>query len=260
MIDTHCHLFDKAFDADRAAVVQRAQAAGVAHMLMPNVDRSTYAAMMNTAKKFAAVCAPAVGVHPTSVSAASVEEDLRFVRHALETQPTGTFVAVGEVGIDCYHSREFLEQQIFAFEEQLRLAEKYRLPVMIHARDSFNEIAATLRRLRPNVKGVFHAYSGSLEMYREIKMLGDYKLGIGGVVTFKNAQLPEVVRQIPLSDILLETDAPYLAPTPHRGKRNESSYLALVAQKIAEVKGVSVEEVDEVTTESARKMFLPTTP
>ena len=255
MIDTHCHLFDNAYNADRAEVVARAQAVGVTHLLMPNVDRSTYPAMMRTAEKFFSECSPMVGIHPTSITATSVEEELRFVRRELEAQPAGTFVALGEVGIDCYWSKEFLSEQIYAFEEQLRLAEKYRLPVVIHARDSFNEILEVLRRLRPNIKGVFHAYSSSLETYREIKKLGDYKLGIGGVVTFKNSKLPEVVQQIPLSDVLLETDAPYLAPTPYRGKRNESSYLTLIAQKIAELKGVSVEEVDEATTENAKKMF-----
>jgi len=254
MIDTHCHLFDKAYDSDRAEVVARAQAAGVTHMLMPNVDRSTYAAMIRTAETFSAVCSPMIGVHPTSISA-TVEEELRFVRCELEAQPAGTFVAIGEVGIDCYHSKEFLEQQIYAFEELLRLAEKHQLPVVIHARDSFDEIVEVLRKLRPNIKGVFHAYSSSLETYREIKQLGDYKLGIGGVVTFKNATLAEVVQQVPLSDVLLETDAPYLTPTPHRGTRNESSYLTLIAQKIAELKGVSVEEVDEATTENAKNLF-----
>ncbi len=254
MIDTHCHIFDEAFDADRAEVIARAQAAGVTHMLMPNVDKSTYFAMMRTAREYSLVCRPMIGLHPTSVND-TVEEELNFVRHELEAQAVGTFVALGEVGIDCYWSKEFLEQQIYAFEIQLRLAEQYKLPVVIHARDSFNEITNVLRRVKPNVRGVFHAYSGSIELYHEIKRLGDYKLGIGGVVTFKTAKLPEVIQQIPLGDILLETDAPYLTPAPYRGKRNESSYLTFIAQKIAEVKDVSVAQVDEVTTENAKAMF-----
>ncbi len=254
MIDTHSHIYDSVFDADRAETIARAQAAGVTQLLMPNVDSSTYAAMMRTAGEFSPLCRPMVGLHPTSVKE-TVEDELNFVRHALEAQPAGTFVAIGEVGIDGYWSKEFLEQQLFAFEEQLHLAENYELPIVIHARDSFNEILAVLRRLKPSVKGVFHAYSGSIELYREVKKLGDYKLGIGGVVTFKNAHLPEVVRQVPLTDMVLETDAPYLAPAPYRGKRNESSYLALVAKKIAEVKGISVEEVEEVTTENSLQVF-----
>ncbi|MDR2938150.1 MAG: TatD family hydrolase [Prevotellaceae bacterium] len=255
MIDTHCHIFDKAYNADRTETIARAQASGVTQLLMPNVDRSTYSNMMSVAKQFPAVCKPMIGVHPTSISAASVEDDLRFVQHELEAQPAGTFVAMGEVGIDCYHSKEFLAEQIFAFEKLLRLAEKFQLPVVIHARDSFNEIMEVLRRVHPKVSGVFHAFSSSIEMYHEVKKMGDYKFGIGGVVTFKNAKLAEVVQHIPLSDILLETDAPYLTPTPHRGTRNESSYLTFVAQKIAELKGVSAAEVDEITTENATKLF-----
>ncbi len=254
MVDTHCHIFDEVFDADRAEVVARAQAAGVTHLLMPNVDSSTYAAMMRTAKEFPSVCRPMIGLHPTSVKE-NVDEELSFVRRELEAQPAGTFVAIGEIGIDCYWSKEFLIQQIYAFEEQLRLAEKYHMPVVIHARDSFNEIMEVLHRLQPKVGGVFHAYSGSIELYREIKKLGSYKLGIGGVVTFKNAKLPEVLKHVPLDDILLETDAPYLTPAPHRGKRNESSYLSLIAQKIAEAKEVELKEVMEASSFNSIQLF-----
>jgi TatD DNase family protein len=255
LIDTHCHIFDEAFAADRDDAVRRAQAAGVALMLMPNVDSGTYAGMMHTAGAFSGVCLPMIGVHPTSITAENVEQELDFVRGELEKNPPKTFVAIGEVGVDCYWSRAHVEQQLIAFERQLRWAEQRRLPVVIHARDSFGEILEVLRRVKPDVKGVFHAFSGSIELYRDIKKLGDYKLGIGGMVTFKNATLPEVVRQVPLSDLLLETDAPYLTPTPFRGKRNESAYLPLVAQKIAEIKGLSVAEVAEATTGNAIRLF-----
>jgi TatD DNase family protein len=255
MIDTHCHIFDEAFNADRSEAVARAQAAGVALLLMPNVDSKTFAGMMRTADMFPQVCLPMVGVHPTSITAENVERELDFVRGELERNPPGTFVALGETGVDCYWSRARVALQLAAFERQLRLAEQHSLPVVIHARDSFTEILDVLRRAKPNVRGVFHAFSGSVEIYREVKRLGDYKLGIGGMVTFKNSALPEVVRQAPLSDLLLETDAPYLTPAPLRGKRNESAYLPLIAQKIAEVKGLSAEAVAEATTGNAMLLF-----
>jgi TatD DNase family protein len=261
LIDTHCHIFDEAFDADRSEAVARAQAADVALLLMPNVDSKTFAGMMRTAGMFPQVCLPMVGVHPTSITGENMEHELDFVRGELERNPPKTFVALGEIGVDCYWSRAHVEQQLVVFEQQLRLAEQHRLPVVIHARDSFSEILEVLRRVKPNVRGVFHAFSGSVELYRDIKTLGDYKLGIGGMVTFKTSKLPEVVRQAPLSDLLLETDAPYLTPAPFRGKRNESAYLPLIAQKIAEIKGLSVEEVAEATTSNARLLFdLPVQP
>lgn len=255
MIDTHCHIFDKAFDADRSEAVARAQAAGVALMLMPNVDSATYADMMRTASLFPQVCLPMAGVHPTSITADNLEHELSFVSRALEKNPKKTFVAVGEIGVDCYWSKAYVRQQQVAFERQLRLAEQHGLPVVIHARSSFDEILEVLRSAKPNVKGVFHAFSGDAERYRDIKKLGDYKLGIGGMVTFKNSDLPEVVRQASLSDLLLETDAPYLAPAPFRGKRNESAYLTLIAQKIADLKGLSLKEVSDATTHNAVQLF-----
>jgi TatD DNase family protein len=255
LIDAHCHIFDHAFDADRDAAVARAQAAGVMLLLMPNVDSETYGDMMRTAAAFPQVCLPMVGVHPTSITAENVEHELNFVSEALENNPPKTFVAIGEVGIDCYWSKTYVREQQQAFERQLRLAEQHGLPVVIHARNSFNEILEALRSVKPNVSGVFHAFSGSTELYRDIKKLGGYKLGIGGMVTFKNSTLPEVVRQAPLDDLLLETDAPYLTPAPFRGKRNESAYLTLIAQKIAEIKELSVEKVIEATTCNAKQLF-----
>ncbi|MDR0567043.1 MAG: TatD family hydrolase [Prevotellaceae bacterium] len=255
MIDTHCHIFDKAFDADRSDAVARAQAAGVTMMLMPNVDSGTYNDMMRAASAFPQLCLPMAGVHPTSITPENMERELSFVRSALENTPPKTFVAVGEIGVDCYWSRGCVRQQQHAFERQLRMAEQHGLPVVIHARDSFNEILEVLRSAKPNVKGVFHAFSGDAERYRDVKKLGDYKLGVGGMVTFKNAALPDVVRQAPLSDLLLETDAPYLTPAPFRGKRNESAHLALIAQKIADIKGLTLKEVADATTANAIQLF-----
>jgi TatD DNase family protein len=255
MIDTHCHLFDAAFDADRREVVSRSREAGVTQLLMPNVDSGTYPAMMRTAAEFPSLCRPMIGVHPTSIDDKNVESELAFVRSKLEENPPATFVAIGEIGIDCYWSRAHLQQQLAAFAQQLQLAEQHELPVVIHARSSFDEILEVLRRDKPRVRGVFHAFSGSVALYHDIKKLGDYKLGIGGVITFKNSGLAETVKEVPLSDLLLETDAPYLTPAPFRGKRNESCHLQLVAQKIAEVKGLSLEEVVKATGDNATQLF-----
>ncbi|MDR1225615.1 MAG: TatD family hydrolase [Prevotellaceae bacterium] len=254
MIDTHCHIFDEAFDADRVEVIARAQSAGVTQMLMPNIDKSTFAPLMRTAREYSGYCYPMIGLHPTSVKD-DWEDELLFVEQQLRAGAQGTFVAIGEIGIDGYWSKEFLEEQKIVFARQLELAELNNLPVVIHARDSFNEIFDVLRKEKRSINGVFHAFSGSIETYHEIKRSGNFMVGIGGMVTFKTAKLPHVVAQIPLSDILLETDSPYLTPAPHRGKRNESSYLEFVAQKIAEVKNIAVEEVKEVTARNAIELF-----
>ncbi|MDR0419629.1 MAG: TatD family hydrolase [Prevotellaceae bacterium] len=254
MIDTHCHIFDEVFDNDRQEVISRAKEVGVAYMLMPNVDKSTYGPMMNVARLFPEYCIPMIGIHPTSIED-NLDEELSFLEQAIAEQPPNTFCAIGEVGIDCYWSKEYIENQKIAFREQIGIAERMNLPIVIHARNSFNEIFDVLRDLKPNVRGVFHAYSGSMETYHEIKRLGNYKLGIGGVVTFKNAKLPEVIAQVPIEDIILETDAPYLTPAPYRGKRNESAYLELIVQKIAEAKNMPMETIKEVTTANAKSLF-----
>jgi TatD DNase family protein len=252
MIDTHAHLYSEEFDADRDETVKRAIDNGVTQLIIPSTDMSDFDAMMKLCNDYQGICFPAVGLHPVSVKD-DYKDELAFVEKQLDLN---RFVAVGEIGIDCYWSVDYIVQQRDAFEKQIKLAEQHNLPVIIHARDSFAEIFSILDRIHnSNIKGVFHGFSGSRDDYLKIKEYGTFKIGIGGVVTFKNSKLPQVLDIIPITDTMLETDAPYLTPHPYRGKRNESSYIPLIAQKIAELKNISVEEVNQITSENARKIF-----
>ncbi|GHT79777.1 TatD family hydrolase [Bacteroidia bacterium] len=253
MIDTHCHLYDPVYDADRSEVLQRAEQAGVTDFLMPGVDSSNYAAMMDTAAKYPQ-CRAMIGLHPTSIDK-SWQQELDFVKDKLATAPPNTFIAIGEIGMDTYWSKEFLAEQKAVFSAMLALATAHNLPVVIHSRDAFPETFEVLQQHPHSLRGVFHAFSGDFETYKKIRQFGDFKVGVGGVITFKNAHLPEAVKDIPLHDILLETDAPYLTPAPFRGKRNESAYLTYIVQKIAEVKQITVDEVMAVTTQNAKALF-----
>ena len=252
LLDTHCHLYDAAFDADRQEVVQRAQAVGVAKAILPGIDRSCHEALMRCVQQFPDFCLPAVGLHPTSV-AANYQEELDFVEQQLNTQ---SFIAVGEIGVDGYWSREFMPQQKQAFALQLQWAAARQLPVIIHHRDAFDELYDVLKACRQlGLRGVLHAYSGSYEQYMQLQKCGDFKIGIGGVLTFKNAGLAQVVQKLPLSTLLLETDAPWLSPVPHRGQRNESAYLSLVVERLAGLLSRSVEEISCLSTQNAKNLF-----
>jgi len=253
LIDTHVHWNVDAFRGDWAQALARAQTAGVQKFVVPAVSQSTHAGVMRMAQAFPHVCFPCTGLHPIDVNA-DWRSELDFVGQQL-ARPN-SFVALGETGIDCYWSKEFIEEQKTVFEQQLRWSVQYDLPLVIHARDSFDIIFEVLERVKTlPLRGVFHAYSGSLEIFDRICRYGDFKIGVGGVVTFKKAQLAEVVQKLDLSHIILETDAPWLTPEPYRGKRNESSYLPLIAQKIAELKNCTLEEVAARTTENAEKLF-----
>ncbi len=250
-IDTHCHLYDEAFDADRDEAVQRAVDAGVGLMLLPDIDSTATPSLDALQQAFPAVFRSMAGLHPTSVNN-DFERELAHVRTRLETQ---TFVAVGEIGMDLYWDRTFEEQQREVLCRQMLWAEEFDLPVALHIRKAHNEVFALLRDLgRPVYRGVMHCFGGSVQEAARALEMG-FHLGIGGVVTFKNATMAEVVKAMPLERLLLETDAPYLSPVPHRGQRNESSYIPLVAQRIADIKGVSLDEVADVTTASARALF-----
>jgi TatD DNase family protein len=252
MIDTHTHLYSEEFDTDRDDAIKRTVENGIAQLIIPSTDMSDFDAMMKLCTDYPKICFPAVGLHPTSVKH-DYENELAFVEKQLNSTK---FVAVGEIGIDCYWSMDYIVQQRDAFEKQVKLAERHNLPIIIHARDSFAEIFSILDRIHnSNIKGVFHGFSGNREDYLKIKKYGAFKIGIGGVITFKNSKLPQVLEIIPITDIVLETDAPYLTPHPYRGKRNESSYLPIIAQKIAELKNISVEEIDRITSENAKTMF-----
>lgn len=251
LIDTHTHLFSEEFREDIALVIERAEKVGVKKYILPAIDSTSYNEMMQLAKQYPAKCYPTIGLHPTSVKE-NYEEELSFVRERLRAE---AFVAIGEIGIDCYWSLDFIEQQRYVFREQLKLAVEHNLPVIIHSRNSFEEIFAIVEEFKGRVKGVFHSFSGTIDDYFVIKDLGGFKIGIGGVLTFKNSSLSELVRQVPIADIVLETDSPYLTPVPYRGKRNESAYLTLVAQRLAEVKGLNLSEVTDKTTANALSVF-----
>lgn len=252
-IDTHCHLYDEAFNADRDEAVYRAVDAGVGIMLLPDIDASSTDSLDSLYGRFPQFFRRMAGLHPTSVGA-DYELQLDAVRKRLES--TGAdFVAVGEIGMDLYWDRTYEVQQCDVLRRQLLWAEEYRLPVALHIRKAHNEVFSLLREINRSAwNGVMHCFGGSVqEAYRAVEM--GFHLGIGGVVTYKNATMAEVVKAVPLDRLLLETDAPYLSPVPYRGKRNESSYIPVIAQRIAELKGVTPEEVAEVTTNNACELF-----
>ena len=250
-VDTHCHLYDEAFDADRQQAVQRAIDAGVTTMLLPDIDSTSTERLDTLYNLYPNHFHRMAGLHPTSVKE-DFEVELAHVRKRLET---GSFVAVGEIGMDLYWDRTFEEQQREVLRRQMRWAEEFGLPVALHIRKAHNEVFGLLRDLNhSSYRGVMHCFGGSLqEAWRAVEM--GFMLGIGGVVTFKNATMAEVAKAVPLDRLLLETDAPYLSPVPHRGERNESCYIPLIAQKIADLRGISVEAVAEQTSANARMLF-----
>lgn len=251
LIDTHTHLYLDAFDNDRVDVVERAIADGIEEMYLPNVDSETIEGMMAMEKQWPERCFPMMGVHPCSIKE-NYEEELRIAREWLDKR---SFVAIGEIGIDLYWDKTFFEEQKDAFLRQIDWALEFDLPIVIHSRESTDIIIKVLREKAGKLpKGIFHCFSGNLEQANAIIDLGFY-LGIGGVLTFKNSGLDKVIKDVPLEHLVLETDAPYLTPTPFRGKRNESSYVKLVAEKLATIKQIGLDEVAKVTTANAEKLF-----
>ncbi len=252
MIDTHSHIYLEEFDADRAEVVQRAKSAGLRHIVLPNVDLETVAPMQTLAAAYPGYISMAMGLHPTSVGE-DYKEQLSLTRKFLEE---GNYIAVGEVGIDLYWDATFRAEQMEAFDEQLHWAEDKSLPVIIHSRDALEEILAVFKNYSGKLpQCVFHSFGGSVEDVRRIREFGNFLFGINGVVTFKNSKLYEVLPEIGLDHILLETDCPYLTPVPYRGKRNESSYVPYIAQKIAETLEISVDTVSAQTDKNAICFF-----
>lgn len=250
-IDTHSHLYDEAFAGEEDLALQRSIEAGVTRIIFPDIDSQSRAAMFSFADRHKENIFPCAGLHPTSVNADWEREMMEVEKH-LDRK----IIAIGEIGIDCYWSKEFLEQQKEVFRIQLETASRLDLPVIIHSRESTELIINILKDLRHlGLRGVFHAYSGSKETYRELDRLGDWYIGIGGVLTYKKASIAETVKSIPIDKILLETDSPYLTPVPFRGKRNESSYIPHIAQKLSELTGTSIQEIAATTTENAQKLF-----
>jgi len=252
MIDTHSHIYSEDFDTDRAETVQRAKEAGVQHIILPNCDSFTLPQMLSLESQFPDFCHAAIGLHPTSVKQ-DYREELALIKSELEIRK---WIAVGEIGVDLYWDKAFLNEQIIAFRQQIDWALEYKLPVIIHVRDSFRETMDALAPYKNSgLTGVFHSFTGSLPEAHEILDFGGFMFGINGIVTFKNSGLAAVVREINLENILLETDSPYLTPAPHRGKRNESAYVILVCTKLAEVYNCSAEEIDRQTTQNAKSLF-----
>lgn len=251
IVDTHCHLYVEEFERDSSEVIERARAAGVQRFYLPAIDSSEHASMLALEAAHPGVCFAMMGLHPCYVKE-NWQEELALVEDWLGRR---SFAAVGEVGLDFYWDRTYEQQQYEVFRRQVALAKQYGLPVVIHSRNSTQECINIVKEQQDGgLAGIFHCFSGSYELAREIVKAGFY-LGIGGVVTYKNAGLPEVLQKIPLEHIVLETDAPYLSPVPFRGKRNQPAYLEYIVDRLAEVYGVSRETVAEVTTANADKIF-----
>ncbi len=251
LIDTHAHIYSKQLISDLPAILDRADKGGVGQILMPAIDATTHAAMLQVEQQYPGRCISMMGLHPCSVGENYVEE-LRLVEDFLTKR---TFIAVGEIGLDFYWDLTYKDQQVIAFNRQVELALAYDIPIVIHSRNSTEECLEIVKQYQKGkLRGVFHCFSGDRAQAQQVIDLGFY-LGIGGVVTFKNGGLDKALEGIPLEYIVLETDAPYLAPVPYRGKRNEPSYIEYVAYKLAELYKIEVETVAAATTSNAKKLF-----
>lgn len=265
LIDTHSHLYEPEFDADREEALARAFDAGVGLLLLPAIDAASDERLFALCRRHPDRCLPMMGLHPTSVNDnPRWREELARVARCLDNPPEGVppFCAVGEIGLDYYWDDRFAAEQIEAFTAQCRLAAARNLPVAIHTRAAWNDMrrivgqeAEAARARGERLRGVFHAFSEDADTYRALRGAGDFLFGIGGVVTFKKSKVAETVREMVLDEIVLETDCPYLTPVPHRGERNESAYVRLVCEKIAQIKGLDPEEVAAATTANAARMF-----
>lgn len=254
MIDTHSHLFVEEFAEDLPAVIGRARAAGVSKVFMPNIDDTTVDAMMDVCAAYRGYCYPMIGFHPTSVDA----EAMSRIREMKQLLSGGRhpFIAIGEVGMDLYWDKTYLKEQQKALDEQIQWALEYRLPVVLHCREAFPELFEVMEPYKnTGLGGIFHSFTGTPEEAAQVMEYARFAFGINGVVTFKKSTLPDILKHIPLDRIVLETDSPYLAPVPFRGKRNESAYIRNVAMKLAEIYGMDVETIDRITTDNALKVF-----
>ena len=252
-IDTHSHLYSSQFDEDRTQAINDAISAGVSTILLPNISSEYTKGMLEVCGEFPENCFPMMGLHPCDVNEDNIEGELLHVEQELAK---GKYIAVGEIGLDLYWDKTKLEIQKKAFIHQIELAKKYKLPIAIHVRDSFAEAIEIIEKLNDeSLSGVFHCFTGRVEDAQRVINLGDFYLGIGGVLTFKNSGLDKTIAKIELQNLILETDAPYLAPTPFRGKRNESKYIVNIAEKLSEVHKIDIEDVAKITTLNAKKLF-----
>lgn len=253
MIDTHTHLYSEEFDEDRKEAIQRALDKGITEFYLPAIDSEFHEKMLQLENDYPTQIFSMMGLHPCYVKPKSWEKELEIVKNYLDER---NFPAIGEIGIDLYWDKSTLDIQVKAFEQQIDWAIEKDLPIVIHTRESFDETFDVLERKKhPKLRGIFHCFSGNLEQAKHAIDL-NFILGIGGVVTFKNGKIDQVLNEIPLDKIVLETDSPYLAPVPFRGKRNESSYLDLVAGKLVDIYNKDFTEIDRVTSENAKRMFV----
>ncbi len=251
LIDTHTHIYLPEFDSDRDEVVKRSVSNGVVKMLMPNIDAASVESMISAEKRYPGICIPMIGLHPTSVK----EDYIQQLDNLEKIFSEHKFIAIGEIGIDLYWDKTFLKEQLIALRRQILFAIEKGLPVVIHSRDSFPEVFSILEEFRgKGLTGVLHAFTGTLADAEQAIVLG-FKLGIGGIVTFKNSGLDKVVKETGPESLILETDSPYLAPVPHRGKRNESSYICIINKKLAEIFGMSEHDVAEITFTNSTELF-----
>lgn len=253
LIDTHTHLYGEQFDEDRDDVVLECLDNNIQKLLLPNIDSNYTARMLELTNKYPSVCYPMMGIHPCSINDETIESELAHFDSMLNKQ---NFIAIGEIGIDLYWDKTTLAAQQKAFEYQIDKAKELGLPIVIHARDSFDEIFEIVdEKHDENLRGIFHCFTGNEEQAQHIINYGNFLMGIGGVVTFKNSGLDAVVSKFPLKHFVLETDSPYLTPAPYRGKRNKSSYLTLIGEKMADIYGCSLPEIAEITSNNAIEMF-----
>ena len=251
-IDTHTHLYSEQFDEDRDEMMQRAFRDGVDTLLLPNIDKDSIQPMLDLVEKYPKNCQAMMGLHPGSVGA-DWQEQLSLMKPYFSSHK---MIAVGEIGMDLYWDKTFIEQQKLAFREQINWAKELQLPIVIHARDAFDEIFEILDdTIDERLTGVFHCFTGNIEQAQKILTYPNFYMGIGGVITYKKAALDEVLIHVPLDKMMMETDSPYLPPVPYRGKRNESSYLVHSAQKLADTHKLKMSDLAEITSANARKLF-----
>ena len=252
-IDTHSHLYSEQFDNDRITAINEAIALGIDTILLPNISSKYTNNLLKLCNQFPENCFPMMGLHPCDVSEGNFDSEMQHVEIELAKNK---YIAVGEIGLDLYWDKTKLEVQKRAFIHQIKLAKQYQIPIAIHVRDAFDEAIEIVESHNDNtLRGVFHCFTGSIVQAERVIDLKDFYLGIGGVITFKNSGLDQTIKEISLKNLILETDSPYLAPVPFRGKRNESKYLTKIAEKIAEIKNMTIKEIAEITTTNAKKLF-----
>ena len=251
MIDTHTHLYLEQFRDDIDDVISRAKAVGVEKFYLPSINSKYNKSMHDLEKKFPDDIFCMIGLHPCSVDD-NFDLELDFVKKKIKEH---NYKAIGEIGIDLFHEKKYFDQQVIAFEQQIKLAIENDLPIVIHSRDSFDEIFEVLEKFKcEKLRGIFHCFTGNIDQARRIIDL-NFHLGIGGVLTFKNGKISEFLNEIPINKIVLETDSPYLAPSPYRGTRNESSYLKIIADKLAEIYNLKIDEISKITQQNSIKVF-----